>query len=207
MFFYASCLVYGYCKKYLLYQQWKLKIFSQVSRNLFRWTKEVSYADYYERALTNGVLGIQRGTNPGVMIYMLPQGRGVSKAKSWHGWGTKFESFWCCYGTGIHHIIQFVSNCRISYLKSIMFFLTWSYLGIESFSKLGDSIYFEEEGKNPTLYIIQYISSSLNWKSGGVMLNQTVVPATSWDSYLRVTLTFSLLEVSITTSLVGLLFQ
>ncbi|XP_054819763.1 LOW QUALITY PROTEIN: uncharacterized protein LOC129318821 [Prosopis cineraria] len=137
----------------------------KVSRNLFRWTKAVSYADYYERALTNGVLGIQRGTNPGVMIYMLPQGPGVSKAKTWHGWGTKFESFWCCYGTGI-----------------------------ESFSKLGDSIYFEEEGKNPTLYIIQYISSSLNWKSGGVVLNQTVVSATSWDPYLRVTLTFSLVE-------------
>ncbi|XP_028768425.1 uncharacterized protein LOC114726019 [Neltuma alba] len=143
----------------------------KVSRNVFRWTKEVSYADYYERALTNGVLGIQRGTDPGVMIYMLPQGRGVSKAKTWHGWGTKFESFWCCYGTGI-----------------------------ESFSKLGDSIYFEEGGKNPTLYIIQYISSSLNWKSRGVMLNQTVVPATSWDPYLRVTLTFSPVEGTGTSS-------
>lgn len=59
------------------------------------------YADYYERALTNGVLGIQRGSEPGVMIYMLPQGRGKSKGKSYHGWGTKFDSFWCCYGTGV----------------------------------------------------------------------------------------------------------
>lgn len=72
----------------------------QVSRHLFRWTKEVVYADYYERALTNGVLSIQRGTQPGVMIYMLPLGRGVSKSKSYHGWGTPFSSFWCCYGTG-----------------------------------------------------------------------------------------------------------
>ncbi|OMO78120.1 hypothetical protein COLO4_24842 [Corchorus olitorius] len=72
----------------------------KVSRHLFRWTKEVAYADYYERALTNGVLGIQRGTEPGVMIYMLPQGRGVSKAVSYHQWGTPFDSFWCCYGTG-----------------------------------------------------------------------------------------------------------
>ncbi|XP_028759417.1 uncharacterized protein LOC114718302 [Neltuma alba] len=133
----------------------------KVSRYLFRWTKEVTYADYYERALTNGVLSIQRGTDPGVMIYMLPLGPGVSKAKSEHSWGTKFDSFWCCYGTGI-----------------------------ESFSKLGDSIYFEQEG-NPTLYIIQYISSSFNWKFGGLMLNQTVAPTTSWDPYLRVTITFS----------------
>ncbi|KAI4334590.1 hypothetical protein L6164_019262 [Bauhinia variegata] len=137
----------------------------KVSRHLFRWTKEVSYADYYERALTNGVLSIQRGTDPGVMIYMLPLGRGVSKAKSYHSWGTKFDDFWCCYGTGI-----------------------------ESFSKLGDSIYFEEEGKDPSLYIIQYISSSFNWKSGHLTLDQTVVPVASSDPFLRVTFTFSSIE-------------
>ncbi|KAI3995020.1 hypothetical protein MKX01_028366 [Papaver californicum] len=137
----------------------------KVSRNLFRWTKEVTYADYYERALTNGVLSIQRGTDPGVMIYMLPLGHGESKARSYHGWGTKFQSFWCCYGTGI-----------------------------ESFSKLGDSIYFEEEGSIPGLYIIQYIASSLRWKSGAFVLNQKVEPATSWDPYLKVTFTFSTIE-------------
>lgn len=60
----------------------------------------MAYADFYERALTNGVLSIQRGREPGVMIYMLPQGPGKSKAVSYHGWGTKFNSFWCCYGTG-----------------------------------------------------------------------------------------------------------
>ncbi|KAF3514639.1 hypothetical protein F2Q69_00000514 [Brassica cretica] len=116
----------------------------KVSRNLFRWTKEVSYADYYERALTNGVLGIQRGTEPGLMIYMLPLGKGVSKAVTYHGWGTPYDSFWCCYGTGI-----------------------------ESFSKLGDSIYFQEDGESPALYVIQYISSSLDWKSTGHYLSAT----------------------------------
>ncbi|XP_043691514.1 uncharacterized protein LOC122642154 isoform X2 [Telopea speciosissima] len=133
----------------------------KVSRHLFRWTKEMAYADYYERALTNGVLSIQRGREPGVMIYMLPQGHGVSKARSYHGWGTKFNSFWCCYGTGI-----------------------------ESFSKLGDSIYFEEEGTLPGLYVIQFISSNFDWKSGQVVLNQTVEPVVSWDPFLRLTLAF-----------------
>ncbi|XP_009125873.1 uncharacterized protein LOC103850835 [Brassica rapa] len=134
----------------------------KVSRNLFRWTKEVSYADYYERALTNGVLGIQRGTEPGKMIYMLPLGKGVSKAVTYHGWGTPYDAFWCCYGTGI-----------------------------ESFSKLGDSIYFQEDGESPALYVTQYISSSLDWKSSGVSLSQTVKPVVSWDPYMRVTFTFS----------------
>lgn len=134
----------------------------KVSRNLFRWTKEMAYADYYERALTNGVLSIMRGTEPGVMIYMLPLHPGASKAKSFHGWGTKFDSFWCCYGTGI-----------------------------ESFSKLGDSIYFEEHGEVPGIYIIQYIPSSLAWKSGQVMINQSLDPVSSQDNLLRVTLTVS----------------
>ncbi|KAI3935243.1 hypothetical protein MKW98_018432 [Papaver atlanticum] len=136
----------------------------KVSRNLFRWTKETVYADYYERAFTNGVLSIQRGTDPGIMIYMLPLGPGGSKSRALHGWGTKFQSFWC-YGTGI-----------------------------ESFSKLGDSIYFEEGGNIPGLYIIQFISSSLKWKSGGFILNQEVEPVASWDPYLKVTFTFSAIE-------------
>lgn len=134
----------------------------KVSRHLFRWTKEIAYADYYERALTNGVLSIQRGTDPGVMIYMLPLGRGKSKAHSYHNWGTQFNSFWCCYGTGI-----------------------------ESFSKLGDSIYFEERGNSIGLYIIQYIPSSLDWKSGQVSVSQKIEPVVSWDNRLRVTITIS----------------
>ncbi|XP_068641476.1 uncharacterized protein [Aristolochia californica] len=134
----------------------------KISRNLFRWTKETAYADYYERALTNGVLSIQRGTDPGVMIYMIPLGQGNSKAKSYHSWGTPYDAFWCCYGTAI-----------------------------ESFSKLGDSIYFEEEGNAPSLYIIQYISSSLKWRSGKAEITQMVEPVTSWDPYLKVELAFS----------------
>ncbi|GER38331.1 non-reducing end beta-L-arabinofuranosidase [Striga asiatica] len=133
----------------------------KVARYLFRWTKEMAYADYYERAVTNGVLGIQRGKEPGVMIYMLPFRAGGSKARGYHGWGNKFDSFWCCYGTGI-----------------------------ESFSKLGDSIYFEE-GKDLLLYIIQYIPSTLNWTSGQILLTQKVEPVASWDQRLRVTITIS----------------
>ncbi|KAH9613656.1 hypothetical protein KSS87_006964, partial [Heliosperma pusillum] len=132
----------------------------KVSRNLFKWSKEMIYADYYERALTNGVLGIQRGTEPGVMIYMLPLGHGVSKGRSYHKWGTLFNSFWCCYGTGI-----------------------------ESFSKLGDSIYFEEMGSVPGIYVIQYISSSINWTSAKLSLTQVVDDVVSWDQSLKVKIT------------------
>ncbi|KAJ0020169.1 hypothetical protein Pint_31153 [Pistacia integerrima] len=144
----------------------------KVSRYLLKWTKSVAYADYYERALTNGVFSIQRGTDPGIMIYTLPLGAGTSKANSHYGWGTKFDTFWCCYGTGI-----------------------------ESFSKLGDSIYYEEGGNVPALYIVQYVSSSINWKSGRFVLHQTVDPVVSWDSYLRLTITFSSTEEAVKSTL------
>lgn len=32
----------------------------KVARYLFRWTGNVTYADYYERAITNGLIGTQR---------------------------------------------------------------------------------------------------------------------------------------------------
>lgn len=101
--------------------------FSQVSRHLFKWTKEMSYADYYERALTNGVLSIQRGREPGVMIYMLPLGHGRSKARSYHGWGTKFNSFWCCYGTGLTKYLNiFFSEKGQFFLFSLSFLINYT---------------------------------------------------------------------------------
>lgn len=66
-----------------------------------------------------------------------------------------------------------------------------SFKGIESFSKLGDSIYFEEKGSSPGLYIIQYIPSTLDWKYGQVSVSQKIEPVVSWDNRLRVTITIS----------------
>ncbi|KAL5978156.1 hypothetical protein ACLOJK_029273 [Asimina triloba] len=135
----------------------------KVSRHLFRWNKQMEYADHYERALTNGVLPIQRGREPGVMLYFLPLGKGVSKTQSSMPWGTPFDSFWCCYGTAI-----------------------------ESFSKMGDSIYFEEHGDPLALYIIQYIASTYNWTSGKMKLHLKVHPITTSDARLRASLTISI---------------
>uniref|UniRef100_K3XV58 Alpha-L-arabinofuranosidase B arabinose-binding domain-containing protein n=2 Tax=Setaria italica TaxID=4555 RepID=K3XV58_SETIT len=147
--------------------------FLKVSRNLFRWTKEAKYADHYERLLINGIMGNQRGTQPGVMLYFLPMGPGRSKSVSGlspsglppmnpGGWGGPNDTFWCCYGTGI-----------------------------ESFSKVGDSIYFLEEGETPGLYIIQYIPSTFNWKSAGLTVKQQAKPLFSTDTYFEVSLAIS----------------
>ena len=79
----------------------------KVTRYLLRWTGAVKYGDFYERAFFNGILGTQEpGT--GMLMYYVPLASGFRRP-----FGTPYNSFWCCYGTGI-----------------------------ESFAKLNDSIYF-----------------------------------------------------------------
>ncbi|CAI9273028.1 unnamed protein product [Lactuca saligna] len=63
------------------------------------------------------------GKESRVMIYMFPLAPGASKATGFHKWGSPFNDLWCCYGTGI-----------------------------ESFSKMGDSIYFEEVASSSGTY-------------------------------------------------------
>ena len=87
----------------------------KVTRSLIRWTADPTYADYYERAFFNGILGTQRA-DTGQMLYYVPLASGLSKQ-----WGTPYDSFWCCYGTGV-----------------------------ETFAKLGDSLFFHD-ADSPTV--------------------------------------------------------
>eukprot|EP01006_Ploeotia_vitrea_P040519 TRINITY_DN66429_c5_g1_i2.p1 TRINITY_DN66429_c5_g1~~TRINITY_DN66429_c5_g1_i2.p1 ORF type:complete len:658 (+),score=44.82 TRINITY_DN66429_c5_g1_i2:56-2029(+) len=119
----------------------------KVLRHAFLQTGEISYFDWYERGITNGIIGNLRWNHPGEMIYMLPMGGGGTHKgnNTYYGpsgyehekykinWGTPYNSFWCCYGT--------------------LF---------ESFSKLTDSIYFLSPDSD-TLYINQYMGSSYQW--------------------------------------------
>jgi DUF1680 family protein len=82
--------------------------FLKILRHLFRWSQDPAGSsgsgvvpgilDMYAHAITNGVQGIQRPGAPGVMLYLLPLGNGVTKGNSSRGWGTPLNSFWCCYG-------------------------------------------------------------------------------------------------------------
>jgi DUF1680 family protein len=66
----------------------------KLTRHLFCWEAEVKYADYYERALYNHVLG-QQDPESGMVAYFLPLLPGAHKVYS-----TPENSFWCCVGTG-----------------------------------------------------------------------------------------------------------
>jgi DUF1680 family protein len=106
----------------------------KLARHVFTWTADCHVADYYERALFNGILGTQ---NPetGLTMYYVPLASGY-----WKTFASPLDSFWCCTGTGV-----------------------------ESFSKLGDSIYFrDEEG----VWVNLFIASELTWPEKGLRIRQ-----------------------------------
>ena len=60
---------------------------------LLRWTGDVTYADYWERNLYNGILA-QQNAETGMIAYFLPLRAGSTKR-----WGTPTDDFWCCHGS------------------------------------------------------------------------------------------------------------
>jgi hypothetical protein len=90
----------------------------KLTRKLYQWTGDPRLFDYYERALLNHRLGTIN--DEGQTQYYL----GVVPG-SWRAFATKFDSFWCCTGTGT-----------------------------EEYAKLNDSIYFhDQEGIYVNLFI------------------------------------------------------
>jgi DUF1680 family protein len=67
----------------------------KLTRHLFSWDADPRYADYYERALFNGILPTQNPED-GMMMYYVPMASGLYKT-----FMTPRNSFWCCTGTGM----------------------------------------------------------------------------------------------------------
>jgi DUF1680 family protein len=119
----------------------------KLTRHVFSWTGDPACADFYERALWNGIVGSQHPADGEKMYY-------VSLAPGlWKLFGTPGQDYWCCTGTMS-----------------------------EAFSKLGDSIYFQDDAG---LYVNLFIASHLDWQERGVRL----VQETRFPEDDRVTLT------------------
>ena len=73
----------------------------KLTRHLFCWTADPKYADYYERALYNHILG-QQDPESGMVSYFLPLLPGAYKVYS-----TPENSFWCCVGTGFENHVKY----------------------------------------------------------------------------------------------------
>jgi hypothetical protein len=95
----------------------------KLTRHIFGWSADPRAMDYYERTLFNSRLGTQDAD--GLKSYFLPLGGGY-----WKYFGSPFDSFWCCTGTGV-----------------------------EEFAKFGDTIYFHDEhGLYVNLFIASELS-------------------------------------------------
>ncbi|WP_369975832.1 beta-L-arabinofuranosidase domain-containing protein [Xanthomonas bundabergensis] len=73
----------------------------KLTRHLYQWTPQARYFDYYERTLHNHTMAAQHPAT-GMFTYMTPMISGGER-----GFSDKFDSFWCCVGSGMEAHAQF----------------------------------------------------------------------------------------------------
>ena len=102
----------------------------KLTRHLFCAKPDVKYADYYEKALYNHILG-QQDDKTGMVAYFLPMLSGAHKLYS-----TPDSSFWCCVGTGFENQAKFGEAIYYKNNKGLLVnlfipsVLTWKEKGI-----------------------------------------------------------------------------
>ncbi len=69
----------------------------KLTRHIISWTGDAAAAEYYERALFNGIIGTMNPRD-GMTMYYVPLASGY-----WKMFGIPRQSFWCCTGTGVEN--------------------------------------------------------------------------------------------------------
>lgn len=88
----------------------------RLSEYLFRWTGESKYADFWEKALYNGVYAQtfvketciekpETARETGIVAYYLPMNPGAQKL-----WGSETAHFWCCHCTAVQANTMLMEN-------------------------------------------------------------------------------------------------
>jgi DUF1680 family protein len=72
----------------------------KLTRHIFGWSADPRLIDYYERTLYNSRLGTQDAE--GMKGYFYPLGSGL-----WKYYNSRYDSFWCCTGTGAEEFSKF----------------------------------------------------------------------------------------------------
>ncbi len=129
----------------------------KLTRHLFTHTASAQYADYYEKALFNHILG-QQDPATGMVAYFLPMLPGAHKVYS-----TPDSSFWCCVGSGFENqakygeSIYYHSHDALFVNLFISSELDWKEKGL----KLRQETTFPQEGTS-TFTIVSAGSANLN---------------------------------------------
>ncbi|NWF89576.1 MAG: glycoside hydrolase family 127 protein [Ignavibacteriaceae bacterium] len=77
----------------------------KLTSHLYSLDPKLEYADYYERALFNGIMGTQHPEVGGAFMYYVPMLPGA-----WRMYCAPEESYVCCSGTGIESFSKFGDN-------------------------------------------------------------------------------------------------
>jgi len=115
----------------------------KLTRHLFSWSTDPHYADYYERALINGILPTQNPED-GMMMYYVPMASGLFKT-----FMTPRNSFWCCTGTGMENHAKYGDSIYFHHDDSLyvnLFLaseLTWREKGV----RIRQETNFPEHGR------------------------------------------------------------
>ena len=144
----------------------------KLTRVLFGWKPDPIYADFYERAFWNGIMGTQDARD-GQMLYYVPLAPDSDK-----NWGTPYGEFWCCYGTGVEtwaktgDSIYFHDDNSLYVNLFVSSVLDWTEKGVKVEQKTN---FPEEQGttltvhtKNPAKFAIKIHVPY--WATNGVTL-------------------------------------
>jgi len=144
----------------------------KLTRHLFAYEPNSKYADYYEKALYNHILG-QQDTVSGNVAYFLPMLSGAHKVYS-----TKEDSFWCCVGSSFENQAkygEFIYYHNANDLYVNLFIpseLNWKEKGI----KVKQETLFPEESKTSlTISTAAAVKMTINirypeWATSGISI-------------------------------------
>ncbi|MGC4088134.1 MAG: glycoside hydrolase family 127 protein [Polyangiaceae bacterium] len=102
----------------------------KLTRELFKITGDVKFADFYERAHLNEIMSAFNPTN-GMTSYFKPMGTGYFKV-----FGKETDTFWCCNGTGMENYtklndsLYFHSDADLYVNLYLSSTLTWAAKGL-----------------------------------------------------------------------------
>lgn len=167
----------------------------KLTRHLHQWTADPRYMDYYERTLFNSRLGTQHPDDGGKMYY-LPLETGY-----WKFFNSKFNSFWCCTGTGAEEFSKFGDSIyfRNDHAAFVNLFIASEVRWPEKGLTIRQDTHFpEQEGTSLTIKANAPVQAGINiripsWTDGGsVTLNGQPLPSfASPGSYLEINRTWA----------------
>ncbi|PXV95645.1 hypothetical protein C8E03_101275 [Lachnotalea glycerini] len=164
----------------------------KLSRELFKVTGDVQYADYYENALINEIMSAQ---NPetGMTTYFKPMGTGYFKL-----FGSETNSFWCCTGSGMENYtklndsLYFHNNSELYVNMYLSSTLNWAEKGLsltqEANLPLSNQVLFTINNAPSSSLNIKFRSPS--WIASNqevtVKVNGTAYSVTKSNGYLNI---------------------